>query len=38
LGMLAVFAGHKTHEERAAIERGQEDAATDRDRDAEESN
>ena len=38
LGMLAVFAGHKTHEERAAIERGQEDAATDRDGDAEESN
>jgi hypothetical protein len=34
LGMLAVFAGHKTHEERAA-ERAQEDAAAEREDDEE---
>jgi sugar phosphate permease len=36
LGMLAVFAGHKTHEERAAAGRTQEETAAARDGDAEE--
>lgn len=35
LGMLAVFAGHKTHEERAAEERAQEDVTAEREGDTE---